>query len=515
LISDGGYYDTHFREPLVEENVFLRARSDDTPPPTFEQAWPFLPQPFWKGREDVIACYRRAWELAFANLRRPEPGSGFVANFVDTAFNDCLFMWDSAFILLFARYGRRAFDFQRTLDNLYASQHPDGFICREIGTLDGRDRFERFDATSTGPNVMPWTESEHYRDTADRDRLSRVFPVLVAYHRWLRRHRTWRDGTYWTSGLGSGMDNQPRYTGRPAGVGWPERITYHGHLVWVDACLQQTLSAGLLLQMAEVLGRSEQVADLRDERERLFQAVNGRLWNSETGFYHDELPGGALSNVKSIGAYWALLADAVPSERIAPFVGHLEDPETFGRPHRVPSLSADHPEYREDGGYWLGGVWPPTNYMVLRGLDRAGYHALAHEISREDLDHVIRVFGKTGTVWENYAPERPAPGEPARPDFVGWAGLSPVAGLIEYVLGLRADAPNGRLLWDVRLLEEHGVLRYPFGREGVLDLACSARGSAGEEPRLEVRSTVSLELMIRWEGGEKNLRLPGDETLSG
>jgi glycogen debranching enzyme len=305
------------------------------------------------------------------------------------------------------------------------------------------------------------------------------------------------------------MDNQPRYTGRPADVGWPERITYHGHLVWVDACLQQTLSAGLLLRMAEVLGRSEEVADLRDERGRLCRAVNGRLWNEETAFYHDELPGGTLSNVKTVGAYWALLADVVPSERIAPFVGHLEDPDTFGRPHRVASLSADHPEYREDGGYWLGGVWPPTNYMVLRGLDRAGHLELAHEISREDLDHVVRVFEDTGTLWENYAPEGAAPGEPARPDFVGWSGLAPVAGLFEYVLGLRADAPNGRLLWDVRLLEEHGVWRYPFGREGVLDLLCAARGSVGEEPRVRASSSVPLELTVRWAGGERCLRIPG------
>ena len=334
----------------------------------------FLPQPFWEGHEDAIACYRGAWELAFTNLRRPEPESGFVASFIDTAFNDCLFMWDSAFILLFARYGRRAFDFQRTLDNLYASQHPDGFICREIGTFDGKDRFERFDAASTGPNVMPWTEWEHYGDTADSDRLGRVFPVLVSYHRWLRRHRTWRDGTYWTSGLGSGMDNQPRFPQKQAGEGgWPERLTYHGHAVWIDACLQQILSADLLLRMADALDRSGEVADLREERDRLSLTVNERLWNEESAFYHDELADGTLSDVQTIGAFWALLAGVVPQERISPFVGHLGDPKKFGRPHRVPSLSADHPEYDPDGGYWLGGVWPPTNYMVLRGLDRAGY----------------------------------------------------------------------------------------------------------------------------------------------
>jgi hypothetical protein len=506
LRKGDGYIDTHLREPLVEENTFLRMSPEGVEPPSFDDAWNLLPQPFWEGREDVIGCYRGAWELAFGNLRRPEPGSAFVASFIDTAFNDCLFMWDSAFILLFARYGRRAFDFQRTLDNLYASQHPDGFICREISTLDGRDRFERFDATSTGPNVMGWTEWEHYNDTADHERLTRVFPVLVSYHRWLRRHRTWRDGTYWTSGLGSGMDNQPRFPQGPAGeIGWPERLTYHGHAIWIDTCLQQILSADLLLRMAEALGRVKEVADLREERDRLSETVNGRLWNEETDFYHDELADGTPSSVRTIGAYWALLAGVVPPERVAPFVGHLKDPKGFGRPHRVPSLSADHPEYDPDGGYWLGGVWPPTNYMVLRGLDRAGYQDLAHEISREDLDHVTSVYKDTGTLWENYAPEKAAPGNRAKSDFVGWSGLAPIAGLLEYVMGLRSDAPSGRLLWDVRLQESHGVNGYPFGKNGVLDLSCAARRSAAEEPELRVSATIPVELVVRWQGGEKTV----------
>jgi glycogen debranching enzyme len=177
----------------------------------------------------------------------------------------------------------------------------------------------------------------------------------------------------------------------------------------------------------------------------------------------------------------------------------------------VPSLSADHPEYDPDGGYWLGGVWPPTEYMVLRGLDRAGYNDLAHEISREDLDYVVKVYQETGTLWENYAPERPAQGNKAKGDFVGWSGLAPIAGLMEYVMGLRADAPSGRLLWDVRLLEGHGVTNYPFGKDGVIDLSCATRSSAMEEPNVEVSATVSLELVVRWDGGEKTIVTHGPQ----
>ena len=76
--TNHSYIDTHLREPLVEENAFLRMSPEVVPPPSFEDAWDSLPQPFWEGHEDAIACYRGAWELAFANLRRPEPESGFV-----------------------------------------------------------------------------------------------------------------------------------------------------------------------------------------------------------------------------------------------------------------------------------------------------------------------------------------------------------------------------------------------------------------------------------------------------
>ena len=172
-----------------------------------------------------------------------ESPSGFVARFIDPAFNDCIFLWDSCFMTLFGRYGARAFPFIRTLDNFYAKQHPDGFICREIGRAQGDDRFPRFDPSSTGPNVLAWAEWEHYRNFGDADRLARVFPVLRAYHQWLRAYRTWPDGTYWSTGWGSGMDNQPRV---PTGTPYSDPERYHGRMTWVDVSLQQLLSARLL-----------------------------------------------------------------------------------------------------------------------------------------------------------------------------------------------------------------------------------------------------------------------------
>jgi len=495
------YYKTYAKNRFVEENAFSSAKVEEADPPALAAVKERLPVPFWEGHDGALDCYWKVWEIAFRNLMKPAPGSGFVSNFIDTAFNGCLFMWDSVFILLFGRYGSRAFDFQRTLDNLYARQHPDGFICREIEEATGLDRFERHDPANTGPNILAWSEWEYYLNFGNRERLARVFPVLMAYHQWLRLNRTWQDGTYWSSGWGCGMDNQPR---QPREY---DRHFAHGHLSWVDTCLQQALSARLLSRMAVEIGRAAEAADMDEEAAQLQRIVNARLWDKATAFYYDRYRDGRLSTVKSVGAYWALLAGVVPQSRQDAFIAHLRNEAEFNRPHRVPSLSHDHPEYDPRGSYWLGSVWAPTNYMVLRGLDAAGRYGLAHEIALNHLGNVVEVFRKTGTIWENYAPEAPEQGNWSKRDFVGWSGLPATAVLFEYVFGIRADVPKSRIVWDVRLLEEHGIERYPFGAQGTVSLRCGRRASAHDKPSIAAHSDTPLTLEIRWDGGKARVKL--------
>ncbi len=499
------WFKTYIPNRFTAENSYLCQSPSNSPLPNFEQAQPLLPEPFWEGHESTIASYWKAWEIAFRNLRLPTEQNGFVSPYIDTAFNGHLFMWDSAFILLFARYGQRAFNFQQTLDNLYCKQHPDGFICREIDEADGADMFQRFDPPATGPNIMPWTEWEYYQNFGDRQRLERVFPVLVAFHQWMRRYRTWPDGTYWASGWACGMDNQPRLReNEPPGQAdnfRPLEWWSHDHMTWIDTCLQAVLSAQLLLRMADVLGRTAEVRDLLDEITHLSVVINSHLWDDASAFYYDRRADGSLSDVKSIGSYWALLAEILPADKLDRFLSHLENPLEFKRPHRIPTLSADHPDYQPNGQYWRGSVWAPTNYMALCGLARYQAHQLAHEIALNHLDQVVKVFEQTSTLWENYAPEFPAPGSIAGRDFVGWTGLPPIAVLFEFVFGLRANVPANTLVWDVRLLETHGVRRYPFGPNGLLDLECAQRENLTDKPVVTVRSTIPLTLDVQWECG--------------
>lgn len=483
---------TYYPSPLVEKNEFLNMPAEQSELPKYEEIAHLLPEPVWQGREDVLSCYNYAWRTAFGNLKKANKEAGFVSNYIDTAFNGFLFMWDSSFIVMFGKYAARAFNFQKTLDNFYSHQHKDGFICRELCEDRPGEQFARHDPSSTGPNILGWAEWEYYCQTGDVDRLKKVFDPLLAYHLWLKEYRTWRDGSYWSTGWGS-MDNQPRLQS-----GYSVEFT-HGHMVWIDTCIQQVLSTKILSSIADIIGRGddEKIAELKEEAENLYRIINEKLWHDEDGYYYDLWKNGELNRVKSIGAYWALLADVVPEDRLARFVKHLDNESEFKRPFRVPTLSADHSEYRADGGYWRGSVWAPTNYMVLKGLEKHGFEDLAYDIGRNCLENVVAVYERDKTLYENYAPECADKGNPAKRDFVGWSGLFPISILFEYVFGIRPLAREKKIIWNIRLTEKHGVKGYPLDQLSV-DLICEERKSADEEPKVTVRCDQPVEIEIHY-----------------
>lgn len=502
------YKNTYVKEALVTENEYRIAKPEEIVPKSFEEAKNILPNPIWTGHEKELEMYWKAWQIAISNIRQPQKGSGFVSSYLDTAYNGNIFMWDSSFMMMFARYGYRFFPFQHTLDNFYAKQHPDGFICREI-KADGADCFERYDPVSTGPNLLPWSEILYYKQYGDNERLNKIFPALCAYYKWLKLNRTWPNGTYWSSGWGTGMDNMPRVQPQYS------MIYSHGHMVWLDACLQQILMANILLEIGFYLERWQEIEEFEDEIKALTKYVHDNLWDEKTGYLYDQYADGSLNTTKGIGAFWALHTDVLNKTQLDRMVTELGNTKTFNRPHRVPSLSADNPKYNPKGRYWQGGVWPGTNYMVITGLDKKGYTRQAKEIAKNHYNNVFEVYKNTGTFWEYYAPEAAEPGFMARKDFVGWTGLPPIAIFIEYILGIRSDYANRSLIWDITQTEAHGIERYPFGPDGLVTLKVNKRNSQEDTPSVTIDTNVPFELTLYW-GKDKSKKVSikeGNQTV--
>lgn len=496
------------REPYVaeneyvSENEFINMTPETNELPLYKDIKHKLPELVWVGHNDAIQCYYRAWEIAFSNLRESKEESRFVSNYIDCAFFTFSFMWDSSFIVMFGKYAGHIFNFQKTLDNFYSHQHKDGFITRQLFQSVNGARFAKDDPASTGPNILPWSEWEYYCITKDTERLKKIFYPLLAYHKWLQLNRTWPSGGYWSCGLACGMDNQPRVPKEYSS------LCSHGFMTWLDICAQQYLSGNILLKIAKIIDREQDAEWLKEEQSLLYKLINEQMWDEKSAFYYDMLRDGSLNYVKSIGAYWTMLAGITPKERADKFVEHLDNENEFKRPFRIPSLSADHPDYYDRGDYWRGSVWAPTNYMVLKALDKYGYNDLAYDIASNYLDNVVSVFNRDGTIYENYAPEHIERGSHSQPEFVGWTGLAPINIMFEYVFGIRPNAQDKKIVWHINRLERHGVKNYPLG-DSFIDLICEERGSYDETPKITLKnysdSQITVEIVCNNKAWEEKI----------
>ena len=492
------YANVYVEDKYYKRNEYINQTPDFSDLPKYEKIKDKLPEPVWEAHNDEIDAYYKAWKIAFSNLGKPMEENGFVSPYIDAAFNNYIFMWDSCFMLMFGKYADKIHSFQRTLDNFYCKQEPDGFIGREISETDGTSKFYRHDPVSTGPEIMTWCEWQYYKNFGDKKRLRKVYYPLLSYHRWLKNYHRWQDGSYWSSGWGCGMDNLPRcdMSAVPNAEDWHLETFHHSYMSWIDATLQAAMACEHLILMADELGITEDVEELVEERENLIKYVNEKMWSEEDSFYYDRKINGELLRVKTAAAFWSLISEIAPENRVDAICAHLENKDEFNRTNRVPALSADHPDYSPKGHYWNGGVWPPIVYMTLAGLTTNKRHSLAHDIAVCNYKNMIEVYRQTGTLWENYSPDFTAPGEPAKKDFVGWTGLIPITVLIEYIFGIQSAADKNEIVWRINELDRHGIKNLPFGTDNAVTLICEKRTSPDEKPVIIAQSEKSISVKV-------------------
>lgn len=507
--------------------------------PEFDVLRNRLPSPIDEEHPLWIETYWKAWTLGFHNFRAPAPESGFVSQFIDAAFNQNIFLWDSCFMSMFCNFAWPLVPGISSLDNFYARQHEDGEISREIVRATGVDfdpwinhedkpLFSRWGWPSLQstvnetrdepvhyegrpvpkPNprltldaldnpILAWAELEHYRVTGDRARIEDVWEPLVHYYAAFQKYLRQGNGLYVTDW--ASMDNSPR------------NAYLKGGGMGVDISAQMVLFARQLAEIAGVLGKQQDAARYRNDAGELANQINQLMWDSQNKFYYDLRLSGERAPIKTIAAYWTLLGEVASKPQAADLVEELSNPRTFKRLNRVPTLAADQPGYDPQGGYWRGSVWAPTDTMVIRGLEKYGYEDLAREVAINHLNLVANVFKKTGTIWENYASDAEAPGKPAKSDFVGWSGIGPIMYLLEYGIGLRPDAPHNELLWRLDSGGRVGCDRFRFNNHSV---SLAAAPPENSKRLISVQSDGAFELRVRYQGAEQTFSVhPGAQRF--
>jgi len=279
----------------------------------------------------------------------------------------------------------------------------------------------------------------------------------------------------------------------------------------VDISSEMVLFARNMIEIAQVLGYKREARLYRNKADELAARINRLMWSKSRNFYFDLALDGKPVPVKTIAAYWALLAGVATPGQAKFLAEELQNPESFGRIDPIPTCAANEPGYYASGGYWRGAVWAPTNTMVIRGLEKYGYPDLARSIAKRHLQIVAEVFDKTGTIWENYAPDAKEPGRNTdsslvAKDFVGWSGIAPILYFLEYGIGLKPDAARNELLWRIESSRRVGCERYRFNGHVVTLLAEPAATNGNRQLLVNADGTFRLDIVYHGKKSRFNVR---------
>lgn len=469
-----------------------------------------LPEPVLENNPEYVELYYAAWQMAWNKIQKGTKENGFEQYYMDEGFNELIYQWDLCFITSFSIYGRNIFPVMPSLDNFYKKQRSDGYIQRVYWETNGKIANEPTkDEPMVNPPLFAWVEWRYYQISSDSSRFQKVLPVLTKYYEWTEKNcrNEKGKGLFYITGLGSGMDNIPRNN---VGKG-----------AWIDYSSQQALAALYISKIAKILSDTKTQEIFLKKYSKIKTDINNLLWNDNTHFYYDLTESDILSSTMHIGAFWTLLSKVCTYDNLPFMISHLKNPNEFWRPHLVPTLAANQPEYDKKGHYWLGSVWAPTNYMLVKGLMANNQLALADSISFNHLKHITDIYfnfkpetkkiafnerydDNYQTLWECYSSELNEPATRwdntfySRQDFVGWTGLGPVALLIENVLGFNIVGKDNLIIWNIKRTDKHGIKNIQLGNQKVT-LICEI---INDKPKINVICEKPFKLKIIFKNKE-------------
>jgi neutral trehalase len=288
-----------------------------------------------------------------------------------------------------------------------------------------------------------------------------------------------------------------------------------GTMYPVDFNAALALNALYLSSLADILNDK----DLSFSYKRLYFSlktrINSLMWDPETSFYHDLDADGNRLPHKTVAGFWPLLAEIPNEDRADLLISHLTNSATFGTDHPFPSLSADHPAFADEGEGFRGSVFPPFNFMIIKGLEKYQHWDLARECAIRHLYYIVDAFvppietEERGDLWEAYKPtgegQAVLTGNAEFPHkrYLHAIALSTIAVMIENVIGIGVSLPHKTVDWVIPNLEIMGIQNLSLKRNMITIL--SNKSARGWEVQMESEKLYYFTINII---GQKKKTLP-------
>ena len=427
--------------------------------------------------QDFVDIYDKTWSWLSGSWVDAKTGEvtpdGFFVYPGDGQLNQA----ESIFSTFFLVYSNKNYAAETNLDFFYKKQESDGAIRWKYDLKTGAAIVDSDNPEGVGLPLFAWAEFNLYHKLANKRRVKEVVPILQKYMEWIDSKFKRENGLYALPAKACGMENSPR-----------ENAAYP---VDFNACM--AINALNMSSLGDILNDKELSFQYKRMYFSLKTRINSYMWNAETGFYHDLDESGAILPQKTIAGFWPLLAEIPNADKADSLVAHLSNPATFGTEHPFPSLSADSPEFSENGEGYRGSVYPTLNFMIIKGLEKYQRYDLARECAIRHLYFILEGLqpadGSKGDLYEAYLPCREGAALKAGDDsfprkrYMTTIGLSTIALMIENVIGLSISLPRKTVDWIIPNLEIMGIEKLSLKRNLVTIL--SHKSTRGWEIQME------------------------------
>jgi neutral trehalase len=452
--------------------------------------------------QDFVDLYEQTWawvqDAWYKN--KQQSSNGLSSAFLLHPDNNVVHQFEACLSTFFLAYSNRIFPGAPNLDNFYQKQEDSGAIRGAYRVEDGAPIFTDDNPEGVEPPLFAFAEYNLFHKGGNKKRLKEVVPVLQRYSTWLEETFKKSNGLYAVPLEATRMDNSPR-----DGVYYP-----------VDFNTQLAINALYMSALGDILNDKEMSFTYKRHFFSLKTRINSMMWDEETGFYYDLNEEQEPVKVKTIAAFWTLLAEIPNEAKASSLINHLKDPHTFGVEHPFPTLAANEPAYDENGSGCRGSVYPAFNFMIIKGLEKYARYELAREAAIRHLYYVLDTLHpegrEEGNVWEAYLPTKEGPArweeneDFPQPLYLAYVGLSTITLMIENVLGLFISLPRKTVDWIMPNLEIMGIENLSLKRNIISIL--TNKSNRGWEVRLESEKLYYFTINILEENKKKTLPIP-------
>lgn len=385
---------------------------------------------------------------------------------------------ETIFSSFFLVYSNRNYPASKNIDYFYARQEENGAIRWKYDATTNSPVIDKKNPEGIGLPLFAWAEFNLYHKSANKRRIKEVMPVLQKYMEWIDRTFKQQNGLYSVPHECSTMFNSPR----------------KGSFYPVDFNCCMAINMAHMSALGDILNDKDLSFQYKKMYFSLKTRINSLMWDVESGFYYDLDKNEQRLSQKTIAGFWPLLAELPNADRADTLIAHLSNPKTFGTDHPFPTLSADSPDFKENGEGFKGSVLAPFNFMVIKGLEKYQRYAFARECSIRHLYYILEALSpadskRKGDLYEAYLPCQEGPAtcrsekDFPRKRFLHFTGLSTVALMIENVIGLNISLPRKTVDWIIPNLEIMGIEKLSLKRNLITIL--SNKSKRGWEIQME------------------------------